>query len=93
MEPRLAEVLTLWGQEKITKSAVPDLLRLGSIEPSVTLESLARAANLLRIFGESLKSLAAAHGYDFPGIMRKYRLQVDAAELQALVSSKGNIKT
>ncbi|MBI5036113.1 Glu-tRNA(Gln) amidotransferase subunit GatE [Candidatus Micrarchaeota archaeon] len=86
---RLEEALKLLEQEKITKAAVQDLLRLGANETGVSLEKLAEAGNLSRIKGEQLKQLAASVQGGFGEIMKRYRFQVEPRELSAMLGKEG----
>ena len=85
---RFAELLRLYAEEKITRAALQELVALASKEPAASIEKLAHAANLLRIRGPQLDQLAKEMGGDFSEIMKRYRLQVDAGELKALLEKK-----
>ncbi len=85
---RFVALLTLYTEEKITRAALPDVLGLMAKEPQADAEKLAHAANLLRIRGAELEKLAKEHQFQFPDIIKRYRLQIDAGELKALLEKQ-----
>lgn len=85
---RLADLLKLYAEEKITRAALQDLYALASKEPQTNLDKLAHAASLSRIRGADLDKLARDLQGNFGEVMKRYRLQVDAGELKALLEIK-----
>ncbi|MBI2445373.1 Glu-tRNA(Gln) amidotransferase subunit GatE [Candidatus Micrarchaeota archaeon] len=85
---RVAALLQLYSEEKITRAALQDLFALASKEPQADLEKMVHTAKLARIRGPALKKLADEWGGNFGEVMKRYRLQVDAGELKGLLEKK-----
>ncbi len=91
----IIEAFRLYAQEKITKQAVDEALRLASKGGDAGLEKMLSKASLLRIRGAALKSLVDSARKESSKmsadelrnrIMSKYRMNVDGSELNALLN-------
>ena len=76
-EEQVEEALHGYQEGKWAKAAIPEILR----NPS-------KKNELQRISGEALEKIAKENNHDLGKIMAKYRLQVDAQELQAIIKRK-----
>lgn len=78
-EQAVIEALQGHKQEKWVKAAIPEILK----DPT-------KKNELQRISGKQLEKIAKEFEYNLGKIMQKYRLQVDAQELQKLLKKKKN---
>ncbi|MFH1751225.1 MAG: Glu-tRNA(Gln) amidotransferase subunit GatE [Candidatus Micrarchaeota archaeon] len=82
----LLSALSLLADSKITKSAIPELLKIKCLSGTEALSDLASSKNILRISGAELSKLVSqisgSNEKKFAEIMRTHRLRVDAQELQ-----------
>jgi len=85
---RMQDLLKLYAGQSVTRAALSDLYALASKEPLADVFQLARTAKLARIGGPELAKLAEELQGNFGEIMKRYRLQVDAGELKALLEKK-----
>lgn len=82
------KLIAVFGEYKkgeITKAAIGELLRAVAFEPQKEMGALIREKGLAKISGEELASLVKAENAQLGAIMAKYRLRVDAAEVQKLL--------
>ncbi len=96
-EKKLAEVFTLYGSGSITKQAVEELLKELSLEKKGVADVVA-SKHLERITGKSLERIVEQARKELSDskdiselrnkIMAKYRLNVDGAELNALLTRR-----
>ena len=82
-EPRLLSFFLASKGGLFAKSAAADILRQMCKEKDETPESAVTALHLQKISGKALAKLISDEKLDFPGLMAKYRLRVEAAEAQA----------
>ena len=73
---------------KFAKSAAADILRAMCNDKGETPESAVAKLNLQKISGKSLAKLISDEKLDFPSLMAKYRLRVDAGEAQEIYKKK-----
>ncbi|VVB66264.1 Glutamyl-tRNA(Gln) amidotransferase subunit E [Candidatus Gugararchaeum adminiculabundum] len=80
----VGSALELYKKEKIVKAAIPDVLR--AIAKGETVEGAAK--KFARIKEKELEKLAKEKNYDVGAIMREFRLNIDASELQEILKKK-----
>ncbi|MBM3229163.1 Glu-tRNA(Gln) amidotransferase subunit GatE [Candidatus Parvarchaeota archaeon] len=97
VERTVVPVLAVFEEGKITKAAIPQLIRAVAKKKAAAIEGLAPAmlvrqaiveSGLEKLSGKGLESVVIASNFDIPGIMKKYRLNIDPAELQKIVAEK-----
>ena len=84
-EERLIAVFEEYRSGNITKAAIGELLRAVANEPQKEMSALVREKGLAKISGVELATLVKAENAQLGAIMAKYRLRVDAAEVQKLL--------
>ena len=87
-ESRLLSFLLAYRDGMFPKSASASVLRAMCEEPSLGPKEAVKKAGAEKISGKALKELIAQEKLGLPGLMAKYRLRVDASEVQALLSKK-----
>ena len=87
-EPRLLSFFLACKDGSFAKSASQDILREMCSDPAATPQSAADKLGLSKITGKALAKLIADEKLDFPRLMAKYRLRVDASEAGALLKGK-----
>jgi glutamyl-tRNA(Gln) amidotransferase subunit E len=92
----IIEIFGLYANEKITKQAVDEILKIASKDPD-NLQSSISKLSLFRIKGTALTELVEKVRKENPGVtndqlrdkmMSRYRLNVDGAELNRLLEKK-----
>ncbi len=83
-EKQLGEIFALYGDGKIAKSAIREILKLAAANPDGEIAALAKSNSLLRISGKALDALWHNEGGDIKTFMSKYRLVVEAGEVAGL---------
>ncbi|MCX6773268.1 MAG: Glu-tRNA(Gln) amidotransferase subunit GatE [Candidatus Micrarchaeota archaeon] len=86
---KFLSALLLFKENKITKAAVPEILREMCRDSKATAESAAKKLNIERISGKALGALLEKEKLDMKALMTRYRLQVDAQEAQGLMNKNG----
>ena len=79
----ILQILALLHENKITKAAISELLRLGAGASDA--HKIAKEHKLLRISGKKLIELYKKEGKDLKKFMGKYRLVVDGKEIMELI--------
>ena len=85
-EERIKETLMLYKDDKIVKSAIPEILKEAARNPREGAEGLAKKMNLAKITGNELRELVSREGIkDLQSLMVKYRLNVDPQEAKEIM--------
>jgi len=84
-EEKLTAVFEEYKNGAITKAAIGEVLRAAANEPEREIGSLVVEKGLAKITGEKLAALVKSENAQLGQIMAKYRLRVDAAEVQKLL--------
>lgn len=84
---RVAGALLLHAQGRATRQVVGKLLKIMCESPGTATECL-EANKLEKFDAKTLERVAAENGFDARAVMREHRLNVDAAELEALCRGK-----
>lgn len=94
-EEKIKEILLLYRDGKVTKAAIPEILKLVAKkagERVEDVEEIVSSAKLMRISGERLKELIDREGIksakEIQQLMAKYRLNVDPQEAMEIISGK-----
>ncbi|HID72631.1 TPA: hypothetical protein EYP38_01705, partial [Candidatus Micrarchaeota archaeon] len=82
----LRDLFSEYSKGTFAKAAVPDILK--HMAKGASAESVVKVYRLQKLGGKDLERIAEEEGYDMKAIMRKYRLQVDPAELSAVIAKK-----
>ena len=82
---KLIAVFEAHKKGKITKAAIGELLRAAASEPATGLDALIGEKALGKISGKELEVLVKKENLPLGQIMAKYRLRVDAQEVQKLL--------
>ncbi|HQT44413.1 MAG TPA: Glu-tRNA(Gln) amidotransferase subunit GatE, partial [Candidatus Micrarchaeota archaeon] len=77
--------LDSYKEGKIAKSAIPDLIR--EIAKGADTQSAIVSSGLEKITGKNLESVIIAEKFDMGQIMKKYRLNIEFAELEAVMKN------
>ncbi len=83
-ESLVKELLSLYAEEKIVKSAFPDILAFAA-KHGLSVKEAVERLGVERIKGSELKRLVEREGRDFKKIISKYRLRVDPKELKEMI--------
>ncbi|MFH1393361.1 MAG: Glu-tRNA(Gln) amidotransferase subunit GatE [Candidatus Micrarchaeota archaeon] len=86
LEKTLKGLFGEYSKGTFVKAAIPDILK--HMAKGASAESVVKVYRLQRLSGAELEKIAESEGHDMKAIMRKYRLQVDPAELAAVLSKK-----
>jgi len=81
-EEELYELFDNYAKNKFVKAAIPDILTRVATSPEKAVDGLVRELGISRITGSELKKIIEEEKGDFGRIMAKYRLRVDAREVQ-----------
>ena len=85
-EEQLKESLMLYKEERIVKSAIPEILKGMSRSPNEKAEKIAEKMKIAKISGKELKELIAKENIkDLQTLMVKYRLNVDPQEAKEIM--------
>ena len=87
-EKRLLSFMLAYRDGLLSKSAAAEVLRAMCAEASLTAQDAVKKAGAEKITGAALRKLISEEQLDLPALMAKYRLRVDAAEAQELLSKK-----
>jgi glutamyl-tRNA(Gln) amidotransferase subunit E len=82
----LFDLFSEYEEGHFVKAAIPEILRY--MAKGASAESVVKVHRLQKITGAELESLIASENYELKSIMRKYRLQVDPAEVSKIIKSK-----
>ncbi|MCX8197447.1 MAG: Glu-tRNA(Gln) amidotransferase subunit GatE [Candidatus Micrarchaeota archaeon] len=85
-EEKLASFFLAFKEGLFVKAAAADILR-HMCNKKTTVKQAVEQLGLRKITGEQLANLVKKEGLGFAQLMQKYRLRVDAAELQKLFSN------
>lgn len=86
-EEKIYELFEEYAKNKFVKAAIPDILSRAAKETNKKINGLVRELELARISGAELKKIIAEEKENFARIMAKYRLRVDAREVQDMLKS------
>lgn len=84
-EGKLNGIFLAQKNGSIVKAAMGELLRAAANEPQKEINALIEEKGLGKISGKKLEALLKEEKGDFGAIMKKYRLRVDAAQVQKLL--------
>ncbi|MGV8176342.1 MAG: Glu-tRNA(Gln) amidotransferase subunit GatE [Candidatus Bilamarchaeaceae archaeon] len=76
----LTEVFALYKEGKITKNAIPEIIR--GMCGGKSAVSVVKELKLERMHGAELEKIKKENGNDMRAIMEKYRLRIEASDLQ-----------
>ncbi|HSB46875.1 MAG TPA: Glu-tRNA(Gln) amidotransferase subunit GatE [Candidatus Bilamarchaeum sp.] len=85
-EKTLGELFAEYKNGAFVKAAIPDILK--GMAKGARVEAVLKVFRLQRIAGKELEALVAENNGDMKAIMQKYRLQVDPAEVSAILRKK-----
>lgn len=86
VEQTMAELFSEYQKNKFVKAAIPEILKATKKYKSI--DEIVKKENLEKITGKELERLLAENNYDAKTIMIKYRLRVDASELNEKILKK-----
>jgi len=86
LEKTLLELFEEYGKGSFVKAAIPEVLK--GMAKGARAESVLKVYRLQKISGEMLVQLVKENYSDMTAIMQKYRLQVDPAEVAAIIKEK-----
>ncbi|MEM4133932.1 MAG: Glu-tRNA(Gln) amidotransferase subunit GatE [Candidatus Micrarchaeia archaeon] len=97
-EEKIKMILILYRDEKITKAAIPEVLKLVAEkkqeigEDIEEIEEIISSAKLMRISGEKLKEIIEKEGIksakEIQRLMAKYRLNIDPQEVMEMINKQ-----
>jgi glutamyl-tRNA(Gln) amidotransferase subunit E len=82
----LTELFSEYKKGKFVKAAIPEILKKTSKRKGIG--EVLKDEKLKRISGKELEKIAEENGFDIKGIMSRYRLRVDPAELMRIIRKK-----
>ena len=85
-EKALADMFAEYKKGLFVEAAIPDILK--NMGKGARAEAVIKVFRLQRITGADLEKIAAENSHDMKLIMQKYRLQVDPAEVAAILKKK-----
>ncbi|MEM3030499.1 MAG: Glu-tRNA(Gln) amidotransferase subunit GatE [Candidatus Micrarchaeia archaeon] len=87
-DDRLAEFFAAFARGVFAKAAAPDILAFLARHPERDTAGAVSELGLARISGKELKSIVEKEGKDLAAFMAKYRLRVEAGEVQEIRKRK-----
>ncbi|MEM4389346.1 MAG: Glu-tRNA(Gln) amidotransferase subunit GatE [Candidatus Micrarchaeia archaeon] len=87
-DDRLAEFFSTYARGVFAKAAAPDILAFLAQHPDKSTTEAVRALGLERITGDALRRVIEKEGKELAAFMAKYRLRVEAGEVQAILKRK-----
>jgi len=88
-EERLLEFFSAYAKGVFARGAAPDILAFLAKHPQKGVAAAVKEMGLERISGKALEELIAREGGEMGRIMARYRLRVEARELQEMLKRKG----
>lgn len=86
-EEKITELFAAYEKNRLVKAAMQEALKAMAKEPNLSAEEAISSNKLGKITGNALVQLIKTEGNDFKALIAKYRLRVDAKELQEAISS------
>ncbi|MEW6722362.1 MAG: Glu-tRNA(Gln) amidotransferase subunit GatE [Candidatus Micrarchaeota archaeon] len=86
LDKALTELFDEYKRGSFVKAAIPEVLK--GMAKGARADAVLKVFRLQKITGPALGKLVAESGYDMKAVMQKYRLQVDAAEVAALLKGR-----
>jgi glutamyl-tRNA(Gln) amidotransferase subunit E len=83
LEKALAELFGEFQSGSFVKAAIPEVLK--GMAKGARVDAVLKVYRLQKISGQALEAIAMEMDYDMKAIMQKYRLQVDAQDVAAVI--------